>query len=68
MIINNTKKIEDIKPMLIKFFWGKTSVSKVRLEESVNEITIKVALEEDFIQVDNSNYIITAKGKKYMYE
>lgn len=66
MFINNAKKIDGIKPMLISYFMGKSKISKERLETRVDSDIIEISLKEGFIIRVDSNYMITAKGEKYM--
>lgn len=63
-------KINNLKEMLMTFFWGNDAVRKHRLEDKVDSDIIAIALSEKFICLEPSStddpiYKVTTLGKQY---
>lgn len=61
----NRFKINNVKEMLMKCFYGCDRVYKHTLEERVESDTIAVALRNKFIILNREQYVITNRGKDY---
>jgi len=73
MRIYDSKPVNTSKQLLMKFFWGKNSVSKTILEKQCEELLIVILLNEGYIYLDkscpdNPQYRITEAGKQHRDE
>ncbi len=69
MVINK-QKYTDVRPMLIKFFSTCSCVDKEILERNVDNDTLNICMEEEFLRLAKNKfntyqYVITQSGKEY---